>query len=149
MKMLTISLFLLAFPWMSQARGYDNYSFWQQVEEQQCRQRDLIDNGVASGQLTQREMNHLRGEQRHVDQQVRHYKQLGYLSYAYQRELMNYLDHVSNRISHLKHNSEHIELQRHDHNNNPFSRNNHRYDRNNYNSTLEINRGPVGFYYRF
>jgi hypothetical protein len=149
MKMLTLSLILFALPLISHARGYGNHSFWQQVEEQRCRQRDLIDNGFVSGQLTQREMNHLRGEQRHADQQVRHYKQLGYLSYAYQRELMNYLDHISDRISHLKHNGEHIDLHRRSHDNNPFARNNHRYDRNNYNSTLEINHGPVGFYYRF
>ncbi len=158
MKMLTLSIILMAFPFLSHARGYydrghDNqYDFWQTIEEQQCRQRDLIDSGMESGQLTSREISKLRGEQQHADQQVRHYRQFGHLSYAYQRELRNYLDHVGERISYLKHNSEYNRRHHYNNNHNPFTHSKHsRWNGRNNRHSIRVNRndGSAGFYFRF
>jgi len=129
-------------------RDYDDYSFWQAIEEQQCRQRDHISMGVESGQLTNREIRILRDEQHHVTQQISHYRQLGHLDFEYQRELMNYLDHASKRISYLKHNNEYFrELHNH-----PNSFTNYKYrrsERNNHPFRMQRNDVSTRFHVRF
>ncbi len=156
MKNLIISILLTTLPVISHASGYNvNYSFWQTVEDQLCRQRDLIDSGIVNGQLTSREIIKLRGEQQHAAHQIEHYKQHGYLSYDYQHELMSYLNHVTDRINLLKYNGEtkHRKHNKHRHNNynrNPFARSNWRNERN-YRHSVKINRhdGYAGFHFRF
>lgn len=156
MKKLIILILLATLPVISHARGYDvNYSFWQAVEDQLCKQMDLIDSGIANGQLTRREIIKLRGEQQHAAYQVEHYRQHGYLSYDYQHELMSYLNHVTDRINRLKYNSKtkHHKHNKHRHNNynrNLFARNNWRNERN-YRHSVKINRhdDSAGFYFRF
>ncbi len=161
MKKLIISILLASLPIISHAAGYDaNYSFWQAVEDQLCRQMDLIDSGIANGQLTRREAIKLRGEQQHAAHQVEHYRQHGYLSYDHQHELMSYLNHVTDRINRLKYNSKtkyhkhnkhrHNKHRHNNYNHNPFARNNWRNERN-YRHSVKINRhdDPTRFHFRF
>ena len=157
MKKLILSILLTTLPFISHATGYNaNYSFWQSVEDQQCRQRDLIDSGIANGQLTSREINKLRGATTTCSAiKLSIIDKYGHLSYDYQRELMSYLNHVTERINLLKYNGEtnHHQHNQHQHNNynrNPFARNNWRNERNNRHS-VRINRqdGSAGFHFRF
>lgn len=152
MKKLILSILLITFPFISHATGYRaNYSFWQAVEDQQCRQRDLIESGIESGQLTSREIMKLRGEQQHAVHQVEHYRRYSHMSYDYQRELMSYLDYVTDRINLLKYNNEFNQHHQHrNYNHNPFARYGRREERN-YRHSVRIDRHDrsAGFYFRF
>lgn len=151
MKMLTLSIILVTFPCLSHAtgyyvRGYDDDSFWQAVEDQQCRQSDLIASGVKSGQLTRREIKKLRREQKHVARQIKQFRRHRHFGYEYQRELLQHLDYVSEQISHLKHNNDYNHRR---YNHNPFTRyKNRKYERSNHNSAWINGKGSTR-YYRF
>lgn len=156
MRMLTLSIILIAFPALSHARGYyqrsydDHFSFWQSIEERQCNQRDLIASGVETGLLTKREIRKLRRQQKHADRKVRHYRKFSHLNYKSQRELMSYLDRVGERIWQLKNNGNY---NHHRYNNyhNPFTRNINRWDeRNNQHSVRgNWNVDSAEFYFEF
>ncbi|MFW5443287.1 MAG: hypothetical protein ACKE51_03130 [Methylococcaceae bacterium] len=165
MKMLTLAILLMSFPWVTQAKGghfsHDDYerghnsTFWHDVQYRQHRQESRIARGIDKGQLTRKEVKKLHREQKHVAKQIKHLRRHHYLSRSDKRSVMEHLDHVSKKIKRLKHNDRYAHTKRVDR---------HRYDyyqprpaynkhKNTYRNEGYISRAnsnySTGFYFRF
>lgn len=161
MKKLVLVIMLLSFPWISQAKGWNqhskyrnnyqqrhqhhdkNYSFWKQVKHRQRSQSLQIKEGIYEGLLTDREVHKLVRQQRRVAKQIKHYKYNHHLSYADKSLVMNCLDEVSDKIMYLKQNKHYAHTR---HNVHP--------KQNHYETSHVYNRGShidssIGFHFRF
>lgn len=161
MKILTLTILLLSFPLVGQAkswdhsrhnhshRDYDQSSFWGDVERRQHRQHTRIDRGVEDGRLTRREKKILRREEKHVRKQIKHYKRRHrHINYAGKRDIMDHLDFLGNRIRELKHNDRYSKRARRNHQ--KYKHNDNHYDRGHRRQvSWQNNDYSSGFYFRF
>lgn len=76
------------------------------VNARQAEQRERIDNGVASGELTRREATVLRAQQAHVRQEEREAKADGVVTRRERRHLQRELDRSSATIHDQKHDAQ-------------------------------------------
>jgi hypothetical protein len=76
------------------------------VNERQSVQRERIDEGVASGELTRREAAGLRAQQAHVRQEEREAKADGVVTRRERRHLQRELDRSSATIHDQKHDAQ-------------------------------------------
>jgi hypothetical protein len=76
------------------------------VNARQAEQRERIDDGVASGELTRREATGLRAQQAHVRQEEREAKADGVVTRRERRHLQRELDRSSATIHDQKHDAQ-------------------------------------------
>lgn len=80
-------------------RGFDN-----RIDRRQERQYDRIRKGWRSGEITHREMKHLRKDQRKIRRMERRFGSDGLYTKRERRKLNNAMDRASQRIYRSKHN---------------------------------------------
>jgi len=97
---------ILTMPAMAQHDRKNDYRY-DRFEQRLDKQHRRIKQGIRSGELTKRETQRLRKQQRHIARLMYQFKHDGYLDRYEQRKLHRKLNKASDRIYLLKHNRSH------------------------------------------
>ena len=98
-----VFLGMLTMPAWADRDHYDGY-YDNRFEQRQDRQHRRIQKGIRSGELTRKEAQRLRKQQRRIEKMADRFTYDGYLDRRERRELKRRLNAASDRIYRLKHN---------------------------------------------